>query len=233
MPYELAVVMPVYNEEACIVAVVTDWINILSSLKINFKIIVLNDGSTDNTARELMFFQPQLQVEIVNKTNSGHGPTILRGYHQAVDLATWVFQCDSDNEMEARHFPQLWQQREPYSGVFGIRSGRVQNLQRRLISVSSRFLIKRLFGNKVTDVNIPYRLIRAAVLKPIIQKIPPDTFAPNLIIAGALSKLDVPVLNIPIPIQLRQTGRVSIIKWRLWRAAILSFWQVVQMSRII
>jgi glycosyltransferase involved in cell wall biosynthesis len=233
MQYELAVVMPVYNEEACVVKVIMDWIHVLSALNIHFTIIILNDGSTDGTARELTAFQHHDPVQVINKTNSGHGPTILMGYQKAVESATWVFQCDSDNEMEARHFPQLWIQREPYGAVFGVRSGRIQNLQRRFISIVSRFIVKLLFGNKVVDVNVPYRLIRAEILKPIIQKIPTETFAPNIIIAGVLSKSKISILNIPIPIQPRQTGSVSIMKWRLWRASLLSFWQIVRLHRIL
>jgi hypothetical protein len=70
-------------------------------------------------------------------------------------------------------------------------------------------------------------------LKPIIQKIPSNTFAPNIIIAGALLKSKLSILNVPIPTQPRQTGTVSIVKWRLWRAAFLSFWQIVHISRVI
>ncbi len=229
--YELAIVIPVYNEEACIVKVITSWLKVLSDLKINSILFILNDGSTDNTSKELDYFQEHPQVKIINKVNSGHGPSILMGYKEASHIAEWVFQCDSDNEMEAHYFSKLWTQREHSYALFGIRIGRKQNLQRKIITSISRLLVKILFGKTIVDVNVPYRLIRSEILGPVLQKIPPDTFAPNIIIAGALSKY--PVLNIPIPIQPRQTGNVSIVKWRLWRAAILAFWQIVRVSKVI
>ena len=42
---------------------------------------------------------PRLVVDV--KPNSGHGPTILRGYRRGVVTADWVFQTDSDDEMPA------------------------------------------------------------------------------------------------------------------------------------
>jgi|WetSurMetagenome_2_1015567.scaffolds.fasta_scaffold50616_3 dolichol-phosphate mannosyltransferase len=229
--YELAMVMPVYNEEACVVSVITSWLKVLSDLEINFILLVLNDGSTDNTSKELNYFKEYHQVKIINKANSGHGPSILMGYKEASHLAEWIFQCDSDNEMEARYFPQLWTQRKRADALFGIRTGRQQNLQRKIITLTSRLLVRTLFGKTIVDVNVPYRLIRSEILSPVLQKIPSETFAPNIIISGALSKYS--ILNIPIPIQPRQTGVVSIMKWRLWRAAILAFWQIVRISRTI
>ena len=123
---ELALVMPVYNEEACIVEVVQSWQATLSRLGMPYQVIVLNDGSTDRTAEKLASLEGDPAIVAVNKTNSGHGPTILEGYRMAVERAPWVFQCDSDNEMPADRFPALWTRRENYDALFGIRDGRTE-----------------------------------------------------------------------------------------------------------
>lgn len=47
---ELAVVMPVYNEEGVIGNVISTWSNMLDSLNIDYNIFAYNDGSIDNTA---------------------------------------------------------------------------------------------------------------------------------------------------------------------------------------
>lgn len=225
---DLAVVMPVYNEEECIVDVVTSWRERLSSLGISFCIVVLNDGSKDKTLHALSAFRNNPEIEIVDKPNSGHGPTILEGYRRAVEIADWVFQCDSDDEMKAESFPELWMQRDSYDALFGYRAGRQQNLGRRLISACSRMTVKALFGTGVVDVNTPYRLMRAPLLRIILPQIPKDTFAPNVIIAGTFAKAKARIFNRPIPHENRRTGTVSIIKWKLVRAAFRSFLQTVQ-----
>lgn len=224
----LAIVMPVYNEEECINGVITSWYQTLLQLGISFRIIVLNDGSKDNTIDALQAFNDNAQIEIVDKPNSGHGPTILEGYKHAAEIADWVFQCDSDDEMKAEFFPDLWMRREGYDALFGYRFGRQQNMGRKLISVCSRMIVKALFSSGVTDVNTPYRLMRGPLLKSIIQQIPADTFAPNVIIAGTFAKANARIFNQPIPHENRKTGAVSIIKWKLVRVAFRSFLQTLR-----
>lgn len=224
----LALVMPVYNEEACIAAVVAAWRDLFTSLAIDFRMIILNDGSRDGTAEALAPLGEDPRIEIINKTNSGHGPTILAGYARAVKAADWVFQCDSDDEMKPEHFSRLWEKREAHDALFGVRTGREQNAGRKLISVVSRGTVRLLFGGGVDDVNTPYRLMRAPLLEQIIAQIPPDTFAPNVIISGAFARAGVRIYNEPVPHEQRRTGTVSIVKWKLWKSAIRSFLQTLR-----
>ena len=231
--FDLAVVMPVYNEEACIVEVIESWRDRLSNLRINFKIFALNDGSTDNTLKALAVFKDDKRIEVINKKNSGHGPTILIGYKMAADIADWVFQCDSDDEMKAEHFAGLWEKRNQFDALFGMRVNRKQNLGRKMISAMSRFTVHLLFGKGVVDVNTCYRLMRAGILKQIARQIPEDTFAPNVIISGAISKAGLRIYNHPVPYEARKTGTVSIMRWKLWRAAFKSFIQTLKCRPVI
>ena len=225
---ELVVVMPVYNEEECIAPVVASWRNALGELGIDFRIIVLNDGSKDGTRAALQTFADDERIEIINKSNSGHGPTILLGYQQAVDLATWVFQCDSDDEMPPDAFAAFWNRRHKYDALFAIRGGREQPLGRKIISAASRITVRVLFGRGVKDVNVPYRLMRSDILREIIVQIPDDTFAPNVMIAGAIARAKLRLINIRVPYRDRRTGAVSILKWKLWKVAFKSFWQTLR-----
>jgi dolichol-phosphate mannosyltransferase len=225
---ELAMVMPVYNEETCIADVVASWREVLSGLCVPFRIIVLNDGSKDRTAEKLATFAADERITVINKPNAGHGPTILQGYHLAVDLADWVFQCDSDDEMKASEFPRLWENRESYDVLFGYRQNRMQGLGRKVISAVSRMTVALMFGSGVKDVNTPYRLMRSAFLRQIIGQIPDGTFAPNVIIAGAFARAKLRIANLPVPHENRRTGTVSIVKWKLWKSAFRSFFQTLQ-----
>jgi len=229
--YELALVMPIYNEEECITDVVNAWHDELLRLKIDFKMILLNDGSKDGTKEKLELFEGNPRIVVINKENSGHGPTILKGYHKADDIAEWVFQTDSDNEIKPNYFFDLWRIRDNYDALFGIRTNRRQNIGRKFISLVSRMTIKLFFGSEVTDVNTPYRLIRAPILRQIIDQVPNDTFAPNIIISGALTALNVRICNLPVLHEGRKTGSVTIVKWKLWKAALKSFCQTIKVAR--
>jgi len=226
--HELALVMPVYNEEQCIAEVVQSWYEELVKLKIDFRMIILNDGSQDNTGTILKEFANRYHIDVLNKRNSGHGPTILEGYHQAVKIAEWVFQTDSDDEMKPDHFIKLWKRRDQYDALFGVRQGRRQTLMRKGISIFSRLVVLLLFGKGVKDVNIPYRLIKASLLKRIIEQIPADTFVPNIIISGVLVKNHFSIYNQPIPCEGRKTGVPSLNnRIKLLQATVKSFWQTI------
>jgi len=225
---DVAVVMPVYNEAECICAVLDDWTKELDRLVITYRLIVLNDGSKDNTAEVLLKYSNSPHIQIINKKNSGHGPTILQGYGMAVQDAQWVFQVDSDNEIKAEQFKKLWTERENYDAVIGVRDGRQQPLSRKIISAVSRLVVRVFYGPGVTDVNCPFRLMRSEVLKQITPKIPPNTFAPNVAVSGFFALRKDRILNQTIPHVNRQTGEVSIKKWKLLKAVIKSFVQVIQ-----
>lgn len=230
---DLAIVLPVYNEKDCIVTVVNSWLVLLAGFSIKFRIILLNDGSQDGTGKVLEVFNNHEQVLVINKKNSGHGPTILMGYKQAVQIASWVFQCDSDNEIAADYFSHLWEKRETFDALFGIRKDRKQSISRRIISGCARLTVRCFFGSGISDVNVPYRLMRSVVLRQIIALIPEDTFAPNVIISGMLLRSRARIYEYYVPYEGRKTGTVSIVKWKLWRAAFKSFWQIISCRKML
>jgi glycosyltransferase involved in cell wall biosynthesis len=225
--YDVELVIPVYNEAACITIVLDDWVKELDRLGISYRMIVLNDGSKDNTAEILSPYRDNPKVNVINKKNSGHGPTILQGYQMAIQEAHWVFQVDSDNEMKAEHFKKVWYERANVDAVIGIREGRHQPLPRKIVSFFSRLIVTLFYGRGIIDVNCPFRLLRADVLAPILKHIHQDTFAPNVAISGILALRRMRLKNIPIPHTERQTGEVSLKKWKLMKAAMKSFLQVV------
>jgi len=225
--FDVTIVMPVYNEAECIGDVLNDWTAELDRLKINYCLLVLNDGSLDNTAAVLEQYALSPRIKVINKPNSGHGSTILQGYRTAAAGGRWVFQVDSDNEMEACHFGKVWDVRNDAEAVIGIRDGRLQPLSRKIISAVSRMIVSVFYGSGIADVNCPYRLVKSEVLNMLLPKIPGDTFAPNVAISGMLILHNYSVINVPIPHNDRQTGEVSIKKWKLLTAAIQSCAQTV------
>jgi dolichol-phosphate mannosyltransferase len=228
---DLSIVIPVYNEADCIDDVLRDWIAVLETQGLDFELVVLNDGSRDATAEQLKAWQSSARVRVISKPNEGHGPTILRGYAEAVEAADWVFQVDGDNEVRASAFPAFWARRMEFDFLFGIRTDRVQSPARRAISAVSRQVVRLFGGRGVTDVNVPYRLMRAACLRPMLRLIPPDTFAPNVIIAGLAARSGCRILNLPVPHVRRRTGAGSLTRWRVWKAAMRSLGQTVRILR--
>ena len=87
------------------------WSSKTENIDFNFEIHVYNDGSKDNTLKNITETSELLERIIVHdKENSGHGPTILMGYREN-SHAEWVFQVDSDNEMSPDEFSRVWYSR--------------------------------------------------------------------------------------------------------------------------
>lgn len=227
---DLIVILPVYQEEAVITEVVTAWIHMLDTLRIDWRLRVRNDGSRDKTAARLnAISHPRL--DIIHAQNQGHGPAILAEYRRAVHEAPWVFQTDSDGETHPRDFPAFWEQRDTADLLIGYRQNRGGPLLRRCITAALRRLTRILFGKGIRDVNCPYRLFRAAAFRDMLTQLPADTFAPNVLISAHALRQNLRIREHPIHYQPRSTGQVSIRRGRLLRAALRATRQTLRFAR--
>lgn len=199
MDKELLIVIPVYNEEASLQPLIHDWRNLLNSIPIRYQFLFVDDGSTDQSLSLLKTWQqtsPDLLV--YSQPNAGHGPAILAGYRQACQ-APWVLQLDSDHQLAPDAFPELWRQRQDYDLLLGRRLEKHATPGRRLISIASHSLLQVLFGGRSPkDVNCPYRLFRGSALARALPAIPPDSFAPNVLLTAWFVFNRMPILTLPV-----------------------------------
>jgi glycosyltransferase involved in cell wall biosynthesis len=180
----LAVVIPVYNEEASLKALLRDWQGVFDSTGVAYTIILIDDGSRDDSLRLLREMQQMdARLDVHTRTNAGHGPAILNGYRLATK-AEWVFQIDSDHQLDTSAFAALWANRENYDLLVAERTDKNATAGRRHISAVSQLVVRMLFGSAIRDVNCPYRLMRASELKLALEKVPADSFAPNVLLTA-------------------------------------------------
>ena len=232
MSERLCVVLPVYNEEAVIGAVLEKWTGELDHLGIDYAIRPYNDGSKDGSLAVMREVAAKhSRIDVRDKPNGGHGNTILTGYREAAaDGFDWVFQIDSDDEMGPEKFGELWTNRESRDFLVGIRDGRRQPLARKVISFVSRLCVRLFYGKGVWDVNTPYRLMRVSAFRGFFSNIPLTTFAPNVILSGLAARHKLRLFEMRVPQHDRTTGEVSIKKWKLLKAAVRSFVQTIMFS---
>jgi hypothetical protein len=130
--------------------------------------------------------------------------------------------------MDAMHFKEFWNSRHQYDLIIGKRVQRVNPLSRQLITFVARWTNKILYGSGIVDVNSPYRLYRRERFIDAFQKIPVDTFAPNVLLSGYAVKKQYRIVERSVPSTLRKTGVVSIKKLKLFKAAIKSLRQTIR-----
>lgn len=211
----LYVVMPIYNEQESIGAVVREWRQCLAEVAPDHRLLILNDGSKDNTAQVLADIAAATPgVEIVNKPNSGHGRTCIQGYREAISRgARWIFQIDSDGQCDPQYFAAVWAKRTAGAAVFGKRVDRDDGAARKVISFFCRLATHISTGVNVRDPNVPYRLMRADVLEPAIADFPADFGLANILVSVILQKgLGEKIGFVPIGFRDRTGGEPSV-KW--------------------
>lgn len=181
---ELAIVIPVYNEAKNLPALLHDWQPVFRATGIPYKIFLIDDGSTDDSLtllRTLQQTDPTLAVH--TQKNAGHGPAILNGYRLAL-AAEWIFQIDSDHQLTTEAFPHLWSNRDRYDLLIAQRPEKNATKGRQRISAVSGAMVRWLFGAGVIDVNCPYRLMRTRAMSQALEKIPGNSFAPNILLTA-------------------------------------------------
>lgn len=208
----LYIVMPAYNEEANIRAVIADWYPAVDSRSEDSRLVIVDDGSTDRTY-EILLEEAKNHPKLVplTKKNGGHGPTLLFGYRYAVDHgADYVFQTDSDGQTLPSEFGAFWKRRRRYAMVIGNRTHREDGLSRKLVTEVLRLTCLLCFHVGIPDANTPYRLMRADVLGENLDLIPADYNLSNVMISVIYAKRKLPVKYLPITFRPRQGGVNSI-----------------------
>jgi glycosyltransferase involved in cell wall biosynthesis len=225
---DLVVVIPAYNEEACIRQVVSNWISGISNIipKDHFKLLIINDGSKDKTGSildELSGEFPNLIAK--HQLNGGHGNAIYNGYQMAVEMnPAFVFQTDSDDQFDPKDFHLFWEKRNDSNFVLGYREVRHDDPFRLLITRILKLSLLFIYGTYIHDANIPFRLIKTDYLKKLLNALPRQIpFAPNIFLAVLAKKAGQHLFDIPVLHKERETGEVSIRHMKLLQVCWQSF----------
>ena len=210
----LYMVMPAYNEEANIEKTVAEWYPVAVKVNelMNCKLVIANDGSKDNTYAKLLELKNQYPLlEPLDKSNSGHGATVLYLYRYAIEHgADYIFQTDSDGQTNPDEFWQFFDNRDKFDFQIGNRNHREDGALRIFVTKTLRMVVWLMFHEWVTDANTPFRLMAVNRLKPILEVIPQDFFLCNVAISAIAVKWHERCKWYPITFKPRQGGVNSI-----------------------
>jgi dolichol-phosphate mannosyltransferase len=158
---KLSIVIPVYNEEKTIEAIISKVQAVPLPGGLSKEIVIVNDGSKDRTADILGRFSGQLDTIIIHQSNQGKTGALLTGFKNATGDILLV--QDADLEYDPQHYPKLLQ--PILDGhteiVYGSRFlGRIERMKpiNRWANGISNWTINALFGTKMTDINTCYKV---------------------------------------------------------------------------
>ena len=209
---ELALVIPVYNEEECIIQVLEEWTRAIRQENIPTLFIIVDDCSTDHTLERIKSYIHQERrddILAIHQANQGHGQSCLNGYRKALELnIPRIFQIDSDGQCDPTFFPLIWEARDRACAIYGKRCHRDDGPARVFISWVLRLFLRAAMQTRLSDSNVPFRLYQSKYLEEALTKIPKSFHLANIALALLLEPVG--FVEIPIHFRGRQGGRSSV-----------------------
>lgn len=160
----LTAFFPCYNEEKNITGLVHETDHILCKLVQAHEIIIVNDGSTDNTGSvaEMLSRECRHVRVIHHQTNKGYGGALMSGFtHAQYD---WVFFTDGDNQFHIKEIELLLKEAGNYDMVIGFRKERQDSFHRIIYARIWHVFIRLFLGLDIQDLDCAFKLMRRNIL---------------------------------------------------------------------
>lgn len=178
----LSVFFPCYNDANTIGQLVLDADEVLRNLTDDYQILVVNDGSSDNSADVLRDIQGRIrQLEVVtHPRNRGYGGALRSGFGAATrDL---VFYTDGDGQYDVKELPLLIMlMTDDVDFVNGIKMTRQDPAYRVFAGNLHKFVTRWAFWLPVIDVDCDFRLIRKRILDRVTLSSNSGSICPELV----------------------------------------------------
>ena len=231
----ISVIMPAYNEGKKIRANLIEAINTFNSLGYPFELIVVNDGSTDETPTEVHKVELEHpEVTLVTYTkNGGKGNALKEGWKYAHgDLITFI---DADLELHPKQLKGFLEVMDKQKVDIVIGSKRHPEsiinypIKRRVMSRCYNLLVRSLFQCNLTDTQPGLKLFKREVLTREFPKVFVKRYAFDLELLLNALKDGYTIAEAPISINfVRENGGRIRLKdvGRIWKDTMGIFYRI-------
>ncbi|MBN1763626.1 MAG: glycosyltransferase family 2 protein [Sedimentisphaerales bacterium] len=166
----ISVFFPCHNEEGAIETLTRQTLEVLSSISDDFEVIIVNDGSTDNTAQiadTLARDNPRIRV-VHHPHNLGYGGALQSGFRAATK--EWVFYTDGDGQFDINELPGLLDLTEKFDIITCYRINRRESWLRKFNGWAWGRLVCFVFNFKLRDIDCAFKLYRREIFDRIQMK---------------------------------------------------------------
>jgi len=168
MDYSFNVIIPVYNEEGNVRNIISKIKESFSSLNIkNYKIIIVEDGSTDNTKIILKSLQSDRRLKILNDKNRlGYTNSLIKAVKYADK--DFIFFLDADGQHDPSDF-SIFLSNIDKKIIIGFREKRNDSFLRLLLHKIARKFLSIFTKIYVKDASCGFILIERKLIKKLSQ----------------------------------------------------------------
>lgn len=222
----LSYFFPAHNEEANLVGLVAEALEVLPRLADAFEIVIVNDGSRDATQRiadKLTAANPGRVRAVHHETNLGYGAALRSGFAAARhDVIAFT---DGDRQFRVEDVGRLLVRMAAPDApdvVVGFRIRRADPLIRTLYARAYRLANRIFFGLRVRDVDCACKAFRRSALIGIRVESGGAFFSAELLIKLRASGRS--VVEVGVPHFARTAGTASGAKPSVVFRAVRDFW---------
>ncbi|MGH9673001.1 MAG: glycosyltransferase family 2 protein [Bryobacteraceae bacterium] len=204
----LSVVIPAYNEQEGIATVIGEVRGLLERNGIEPEILVVDDGSTDETALRAAAAGARV---LRHRSNRGYGAALKTGIIAARFDSIAII--DADGTYPASFLPHMLDQLDRADMVVGARTG--DNVKIPLVRRPAKWVLAKLAnylsGARIPDLNSGLRVFRRNIARQYFA-ILPDQFSWTTTITLAMHCDKYAVIYVPIDYRQRK-GKSKIVPW--------------------
>src|SRR4030042_5826502 len=194
----IAILIPAYNEEKYIGGVIK------GCLEYSLDIIVVDDGSTDNTIKIIESIKTPENIKIIpikHIVNKGKGQSLKTGFNHIIkDNYSGVITIDADGQHDTREIKNFLEviEKENPDLIIGNRLGNTKNMPfiRLATNIFTSWIISNIAGRRISDVQSGFRYISAKALRNIKLETKNFDTEPEIVIKSSWFGYN--IKNIPI-----------------------------------
>jgi len=163
---KLSVIVCVYNEEENVKPMIDAIFNALEG--IDFELIYVDDGSTDNTRKEVKKFSDERLRLLELNMNYGQSSALSAGIAEA--KAEYIVLLDGDLQNDPKDIPMMLEmaEKDDWDLVAGIRANRQDGMfLRKIPSKIANLLIRKFTGVKMKDYGCTLKVFKSELAKSI------------------------------------------------------------------
>lgn len=191
--YGVSVFFPAYNDAPSLPPLIGKTFAVLAEHVTDYEVIVVNDGSQDNTGAVLAElarqYGPRMRV-VTHAVNRGYGGALRSGFEAATK--EFVFYTDGDGQYDVGELPKLLEQMSSsVSFVNGYKLERNDPWHRIWIGKAYNQFARLLFNVSLRDIDCDFRLIRRSLIEAIELESTSGTVCVELVRKLELCGMDV------------------------------------------
>lgn len=210
---EISIIIPCYNLENIVKTTVKNILENLEKFSDSFEILIVNDGSTDNTLEVIQDIKNNHECihVITYSQNKGKGYAVKTGILQSI--GSYIVFIDGDLDITSDAIQNYIEELNNFDLVIGSKSLQSSEIEirqsRKILSDIFSSIVKFLTGLKIQDTQVGFKVGNGEDLRKIFKIMNIDGFAFDVELLVIATKLNLRIKEMPVKLKIMKSFRFN------------------------